>query len=213
MRRVRHLIFRSLPMAQPDPRIDAYIANAAEFARPILTRLRELVHEACPDVAETMKWGAPSFTCKGKILGGMAAFKQHAAFNLWHGTLVLGDDPGRQGMGQFGRLTGLADLPGKREMTGYLRQAMRLIDDGVKAAPRTTAASRPALQVPDDLTTALAGNPAAKATFEGFPPGRKREYVEWLVEAKRPETRQRRLLQAIEWMAEGRRRNWKYESC
>jgi uncharacterized protein YdeI (YjbR/CyaY-like superfamily) len=210
---IRHLIFRSLRMAQSDPRIDAYLANAAEFARPILSRLREFVHAACPEAEETLKWGAPSFTYKGKILCGMAAFKQHAAFNLWHGALVVGDHRSRQGMGQFGRLTGLADLPGKREMTGYLRQAMRLIDDGVKAAPRTAAASRPALEVPGDLTAALAGNPAAKAAFDGFPPGQKREYVEWLIAAKRPETRQRRLLQAIEWMAEGKRRNWKYESC
>jgi uncharacterized protein YdeI (YjbR/CyaY-like superfamily) len=213
MGRIRYLISRSFPMAQPDPRIDAYIANAAEFARPILTRLRELVHEACPEARETMKWSAPSFTYKGKILCGMAAFKQHAAFNLWHGALVVGGDQHRQGMGQFGRLTAIADLPGKHEMTGYLRQAMRLIDNGVKAPPTRTAAPRPVLEVPDDLAAALAGNPAAKAAFDGFPPSQKREYVEWLIAAKRPETRQRRLLQAIEWMAEGKRRNWKYESC
>lgn len=200
-------------MVPPDPRIDAYIANAAEFARPVLTRLRELVHEACPQVEETLRWSAPSFSYQGKILCGMAAFKQHAAFNLWHGALVVGEDQQRDGMGQFGRLASLADLPGKREMLGFIRHAMALIDQGVRAPPSKTGVTKPAPEMPEDLAAALSANPAAKATFDGFPPGQKREYQDWLVEAKRSETRQRRLLQAVEWMAEGKRRNWKYADC
>lgn len=200
-------------MAQHDPRIDAYVARSAEFARPILIRLRELVHAACPEVEETLKWSAPAFIHKGKILCGMAAFKQHAAFNIWHGALVVGKDVGDAGMGQFGRLTRVADLPGKREMTGYLKQAMKLIDDGVKAPPSRSAAEKPPATVPDDLAAALKKNRKAQATFDGFPPSQRREYVEWLTSAKREDTRARRLEQAVEWMAEGKRRNWKYEAC
>ncbi len=200
-------------MAQHDPRIDAYIAKSAEFARPVLSRLRERVHGACPEVEETLKWSAPAFLYKGKILCVMAAFKQHAAFNLWHGALVLGDDRSDAGMGQFGRLTKVADLPGARAMTGYLKQAMKLIDDGVKAPPAKTAAKKLPVAVPDDLAAALKNNRKAQVTFDGFPPSQRREYVEWLTDAKREDTRARRLEQAVEWMAEGKRRHWKYQAC
>ena len=199
-------------MPQHDPRIDAYIAKSADFAKPILGHLRELVHAACPEVEETLKWSAPAFLYKGRILCGMAAFKQHAAFNLWHGELVRGRD-GSEGMGQFGKLTKVADLPGKRDMTGYLRQAMQLIDDGVTARPAKTAEKKSPAAVPDDLAAALKNNRKAQATFDAFPPGQQREYIDWLTGAKREETRVRRLAQAVEWMADGKRRNWKYEGC
>jgi len=200
-------------MPQYDPRIDAYIARSAEFAQPILVRLRGLVHAACPEAEETLKWSAPAFLYKGRILCGMAAFKQHAAFNIWHGALVVGKQGSDAGMGQFGRLTRVADLPGKREMTGYLKQAMQLIDDGVKAPSTRIAATKPPATVPDDLAAALKKNRRAQSTFDGFPPGQQREYIEWLTEAKREETRARRLQQAVEWMAEGKRRHWKYQAC
>lgn len=201
-------------MTPPDPRIDAYIAKSAEFARPILSHLRAVVHSACPEAEETLKWGAPSFTYRGKILCGMAAFKQHAAFGFWQGAQVTGDGAeAEEGMGQFGRLTKLSDLPGKRELAGYIRQAMALIDSGTKRVPTKAAAPRATLEVPDDLASALKKNAQARATFDGFAPGYRRDYIEWITEAKREDTRQRRLEQAVEWLAEGKPRNWKYMKC
>ena len=202
-------------MTQRDSRIDAYIAGAAEFARPILAHLREVVHAACPDCEETLKWGMPAFTHRGRILCGMAAFKQHAAFNLCHGSMIVGKD-GRamdEGMGQFGCLTKLADLPGKRELSGYLREAMKLIDAGVKRSSPPRGTSKPPAEVPADLAAALKKNAKARATFDAFPPSSRRDYIEWITEARRDETRVKRLAQAIEWMAEGKRRNWKYENA
>lgn len=202
-------------MTPPDPRIDAYIAKSAEFARPILSRLRAVVHAACPEAEETLKWGAPSFTYRGKILCGMAAFKQHAAFGFWQGAQVTGSgmEAGAGAMGQFGRLTQLSDLPGKRELIGYIRQFMALIDSGAKRATTKAAAPRASLDVPDDLAAALNKNAKARATFDGFAPGYRRDYIEWITEAKREDTRQRRLEQTIEWLDEGKPRNWKYMKC
>jgi len=202
-------------MGQRDPRIDAYIARSTEFARPILSHLREVVHAACPECEETLKWSAPSFTYRGKILCGMAAFKQHATFGLWQGAMVLGPDGKKldDAMGQFGRLTKVTDLPGKRELAGYLRQAMQLIEDGAKRPSTKDSKPKSPAEVPDDLGAALRKNAKARATFQAFPPSCKREYIEWITEAKREETRSRRVAQTIEWLAEGKRRNWKYESC
>jgi uncharacterized protein YdeI (YjbR/CyaY-like superfamily) len=200
-------------MATRDPRIDAYIAAAAPFARPILERLREHVHRACPTVEETLKWGAPSFGYRGKILCGMAAFKQHAAFGFHQHAQVLGDAAPREGMGSFGKMTRVADVPGVRTLTPLLRKAMALIDAGVPArGGRKTQAAKPAPVAPPDLVAALKKNAAARRTFEGFAPSHLREYVDWLAEAKRDETRARRLAQAIAWLAEGKPRHWKYQT-
>jgi uncharacterized protein YdeI (YjbR/CyaY-like superfamily) len=199
-------------MAALDPRIDAYIARSAEFARPLLTHLRAVVHGGCPEVEETIKWGMPSFTYRGKILCGMAAFKQHVGFGFWQGEQIEGAARSEQGMGQFGRITRLADLPGKRELTGFIKQAMALIDSGSTRPASKAAEARPALEVPEDLAAALQGNATARAHFEAFPPSYRRDYIEWIVEAKRAETRQRRLQQTLEWVAEGKSRNWKYMS-
>lgn len=202
-------------MGQRDARIDAYIAKSAEFARPILNHLREVVHSACPECEETLKWSAPSFTYRGKILCSMAAFKQHATFGLRQGAMVVGSGGSNldDAMGQFGRLTRIGDLPGKRQLGGYIRQAMKLIDDGVKRPSTKDSKPKPPLSVPDDLASALRKNAKARATFDAFPPSSRREYVEWITEAKREQTRQKRLEQTIEWLAAGKRRNWKYENC
>lgn len=195
----------------PDPRIDAYIARAAAFARPILETLRERVRRACPEVEETLKWSSPSFVYRGKILCHMAAFKQHAAFGFWQHAQVMGGDADRDGMGSFGRMSTLRDVPSARVLTPLLRKAMALIDDGVSSAgPRKTQARRPALVDPPELVAALKRNAAARATFEGFSASHRREYIEWIAEAKREDTRARRVAQAIEWLAEGKSRNWKY---
>jgi uncharacterized protein YdeI (YjbR/CyaY-like superfamily) len=154
----------------------------------------------------------PSFTYKGQILAGMAAFKEHATFGFWRSKEVTGTDEAESAMGQFGRLTSIADLPDDATLEALVRKAAALIDSGTRA-PRPLKHPKPALDMPDDLGAALAANPVAQATYDSFPPGQKREYLEWVIDAKRPETRAKRVTQAVEWMAEGKRRNWKYENC
>jgi uncharacterized protein YdeI (YjbR/CyaY-like superfamily) len=194
-----------------DPRIDAYIAARADFARAILEHLRGMIHEACPEAEETLKWSMPSFMYRGKILAGMAAFKAHATFGYWNDAMLSQNEKNRSAMGQFGRLTSLDDLPPRATLIDLTRQSMALIESGAKP-PRATA-KKPSFTVPEDLRTAIDGNHAAKATFDAFPPSCQREYVEWITEAKREDTRTKRIAQAVEWMAEGKRRHWKYEKC
>jgi hypothetical protein len=195
-------------MSEVDPRIDAYIAKAPPFARPILEHIRRVMHAACPQAVETIKWGFPHFTYNDKLLGGIAAFKAHASLGLWH----MGDKgPSRdvEGMGQFGKLTQLTDLPDDVTLTEHIHMAMALIDAGPAAKPKK--APRPEPAVPQELIAALARAPVAKATFDDFSPTNRRDYCEWIGEAKRPETRAARVAQAIEWMAEGKPRHWKYQ--
>lgn len=197
-------------MSQHDPRVDAYIAKAAPFAQPILEHIRALVHEAVPGVEETIKWGAPSFMHAGGILCVMAAFKQHAALNFWKGALLLDAIP-EEGMGSFGKLRSVRDLPPKKTMLALLRKAAKLNEDGVKVpAARKTGRAKPPPEVPADFAAALKKDKAAAKRFDAFPPSHRREYIEWITEAKREETRQRRLAQALAWIAEGKPRNWKY---
>jgi len=196
-----------------DPRIDAYIAKQADFARPILEHVRAVVHEACPDVEETMKWSMPTFVYGGGILCGMAAFKQHASFGYWKHALVVGEGEPRDGMGSYGKLTSVKELPPKKTLIAHIKRAMQLNLDNVKAPAQRKAAPKPPPEAPADLVAALKKNATARKVFEGFPPSAQRDYVEWIVEAKREETRAKRLAQAVEWMAEGKRRNWKYENC
>lgn len=194
-----------------DPGVDAYIAARADFARPILEHLRAMIHEACPEAEETLKWSMPSFMWRGKILAGMAAFKAHATFGYWNDAMLSQDEKNRSAMGQFGRLTRIDDLPARATLIDLTRQSMALIESGAK--PLRATAKKPPLTVPQDLRAAIDADPAAKATFDAFPPSCQREYVEWVTEAKRDETRAKRLAQTVEWLAEGKRRNWKYENC
>jgi uncharacterized protein YdeI (YjbR/CyaY-like superfamily) len=198
-------------MPTTDKRFDAYIAKANPFAQPILTHIRSVVHSACPDVVETMKWSSPSFMYKDQMLCQMSAFKEHVGFGFWKGKMIDGLKLGgsSEGAGHFGRIKTVKDLPGKRELTGYIKQAMKLNDEGV--SPARVVKKKPALAVPAELTAALEKNKKAKATFEAFPPSHRREYSEWITEAKREETRAARVKQAVEWIAEGKARNWKYQ--
>lgn len=200
-------------MGKRDPRIDAYIARSAEFARPILEHLRGTVHEACPQVEETMKWSMPHFMYEG-MLCGMASFKAHCTFGFWKGALVLGEDgrAEKDAMGQFGRIERISDLPPKRTLVALIRRAMQLNEEGVKSPARARKPKPPA-EVPDDLSAALARNRKARATFEGFSASQRREYVEWIAGAKREETRARRLATTLEWLAEGKPMNWKYQKA
>ncbi|WP_257386579.1 YdeI/OmpD-associated family protein [Tahibacter caeni] len=199
-------------MGTRDPRVDAYIANAAAFAQPILSHLRDTVHKYCPAVEESIKWGMPYFLHHG-MLCGMAAFKQHCSFGFWKGSQFVADARDGEAMGQFGRITSLQDVPAEKVLAGYLRQAMQFNESGVRPAPKSRAAPREPAEVPEDLAAALKKNRKAAATFDAFSPTNRREYVEWISEAKRAETRARRLAQAIEWLAEGKPRNWKYMNC
>jgi uncharacterized protein YdeI (YjbR/CyaY-like superfamily) len=197
-------------MPQRDPRIDAYIAKAAPFARPILEHLREIVHRGCPEAVETMKWSMPFFEHHG-VLCNMAAFKAHCAFGFWKSKLVAETGKESDAMGQLGRIGSRADLPADRTIVAWVRKAAALNESG-EATARPKKRPKPALAVPDDLAAELAKkkNAAAKKTFDGFPPSHRREYVEWITGAKRPETRAKRLETTIAQLHEGKPQNWKY---
>jgi len=195
-----------------DPRIDAYIAKAAPFARPILEQVRARVHAVVPEVVETLKWSAPGFTLDGKILLMMASFKQHAALNFWRGREIRGSEASRDAMGQFGKLTSVDDLPSDAQFDELIREAVRLA--ATAPAPRKTKHEpKPTPSIHPDFAAALKANPKAKAALDGFPPSAQRDYFEWISEAKQDATRAKRIATAIEWLAEGKRRHWKYQNC
>lgn len=202
-------------MKQFDERITAYISNAAEFAQPILTQLRELIHSYCPEVEEGWKWSFPHFMYRGKILCSMASFKKHCAFGFWlqpemsdsYGIFKRAEEGG---MGALGKITSLNDLPDREQLGAYILEAMALTEQGVKPRVLTSKAPKPALEVPAELQALLDNNPQAKSVFEAFPPSHKKEYIVWIAEAKREETRQRRLEQTLENLKEGKSKEWKY---
>jgi uncharacterized protein YdeI (YjbR/CyaY-like superfamily) len=198
-------------MGSKDPRVDAYIARSENFARPILKHFRKIVHAGCPKVEETIKWRFPHFDYKG-VMCGMAAFKKHCAFGFWKEALIFDRDQAAEktAMGSFGCITSLADLPGEKRLIQYVKKAAALNAAGIKAPRRTQPKKREPLEVPDYFSAALKKNVKARKTFEGFPPSKRREYLEWVIEAKREETRKERLATSIEWLAEGKPRHWKY---
>ncbi len=202
-------------MPARDPRIDAIIENAQPFARPILRHLRKLVHRACPGVSETLKWGMPSFEYKGSFFG-MAAFKKHCA--AWFRKRALIDDPkgylsrnknaGGDSMGNFGRITSLDALPPDTVIIGFLKQARRLNDDGARVV-RSPSAKKP-VRLPAPLKAALVRDKKARAAFDAFPPSHRREYADWVADAKTEATRDKRIQTTLSWLREGKSRNWKY---
>lgn len=197
-------------MGTRDARVDTYVAKSSAFAQPILLHIRELVHAACPDVEETMKWSFPHFMYHG-ILCSMASFKEHCAFGFWNGALIVeAGTAGEPAMGQFGRIRSLRDLPARTVITRYVRQAMKLNEAGIKPPARSKPARKKALPVPKELIRALEKNRMARVTWEGFSPSRRREYVEWITQAKGEDTRRQRLDTAMAWLAEGKPRHWKY---
>jgi uncharacterized protein YdeI (YjbR/CyaY-like superfamily) len=195
-----------------DARIDAYISKSAEFAQPILAHIRKVTHAACPEVEETMKWSFPHFLYKG-MLCSMAAFKEHCSLGFWKGDLIFGKEGSGEAMGHFGRITTLSDLPSEKKLAGYIKKAMHLNEQGVKVPARAKNKERAPLVVPADLTAALSKSKKAQVTFDAFSYSHKKEYVEWITEAKRPETRAERIKTTAKWLSEGKSRNWKYENC
>jgi uncharacterized protein YdeI (YjbR/CyaY-like superfamily) len=204
------------------PKVDTYLAKAQPFAQPILEHLRDLVHKACPDIEETIKWSRPFFEYRGAILCNMSAFKAHCSFGFWGEEMgavlreagVLGQD----GMGSLGRITCLADLPSDKQMLGWIRQAAGFVASGEYTSPiaarrKVVKPQKPALDTPAEFSAALKRNKKAAAAFAAFSPSCKREYVEWIADAKRAETRDKRIATAMEWIAEGKQRNWKYQNC
>ncbi len=203
-------------MLKKDERIDNYIEKSQPFAKPILLHIRELVHEACPQVEETMKWSFPHFDYKG-MMCSMASFKEHCSFGFWKASLMkdeakLFNIGERDGMGHFGKIASLADLPTDDVMLEYIREACKLNDEDVKL-PSKPKKEQKELIVPQELLEALAKNEAAAKTFDAFPYSAKKEYAEWIRDAKSDATRDKRLATTIEWLAEGKRKNWKYENC
>lgn len=208
------------PESTFDPRIDAYIAKAKPFAQPILKHIRELVHKACPGVVESIKWSRPFFEYEGAILCNMSAFKEHCSFGFWGVEIskvlreakVLQSDA----MGSLGRLTRVEDLPANKQMLDFLRKAVAFVDNGqytspIAARPRVVKAQAP--EATPEFIKALKANRKAFAVFAAFSPSCKREYVEWIADAKRAETRDKRIAMAVAWISEGKQRNWKYQNC
>jgi len=201
-------------MEQLDPRVDAYIEKSAAFAKPVLKHIRQLVHQTSPLITETIKWGFPFFDYKGPLCN-MAAFKQHCSMGFWkaallndpNGIINKGDEPSA---GSFGRLTSIADLPPDEVIADFIKQAIILNETGAKGVMKP-AAPKTEIYVPNYFTAALAEHPKAKAAFEAFSPSHRKEYLEWIIEAKTDATRQKRMETAIEWMEEGKSRHWKYK--
>jgi len=203
-------------MAKKNPAVDQYIARIQPFARPIIVRLRELFHRACPDVEEKIKWGVPSFEYNG-ILGGVAAFKHHATWGMWKASLIQDPDGvmarRASSMMSAGQIDDVSQLADDEEMLGIIKQGVVLNEQGAKVPSRSNKTKRPPPKCPPALAAALKKSPKAAATYEQFSPSHQREYVEWITEAKQEATRERRIAQAIEWMALGKPRNWKYMNC
>ncbi len=204
-------------MPSTNSRIDAYIEKSADFAKPILKHLRKLVHKACPEVEEAIKWSMPFFDYKGPLCN-MASFKQHCTFGFWKTALMA--DPGGilsdkkdDAMGCLGRITCMEDLPADAIIIGFIKEAKRLNDENVKLPPRPKITTQTELEIPADMVAALAINKKAKEQFYNFTPGKKKEYIVWITEAKTEATRLSRMATAIEWISEGKARNWKYEQC
>jgi len=204
-------------MPKLDKRVDAYINKSADFAKPILNHIRALVHKVCPDVEETIKWGFPNFEYKGPMCS-VASFKQHCAFTFWKAALLdekskLEIGEGRSAMGHIGRITSVKDLPSDKIMTTMIKQAMKLNDEGIKIKKAANKVSADEAVAPDYFLKALSKNKKAEKHFNAFPNGQRKEYIVWITEAKTEETRNKRMATAIEWLSEGKRRNWKYEKA
>ena len=211
-----------MPTATFNPKVDAYFATVRPFALPIMEYLRELIHKGCPGVEETIKWSRPFFEYRGVILCNISAFKEHCSFGFWGEEIgaVLREAGVVQegGMGSLGRITTIKDLPPNKQMLSLIRQAAGFIDRGEYTSPITARnkvvkAPKPAVETPAELEAALKKNKKAAAVFAAFSPSCKREYTDWVAEAKRPETREKRVATAVEWIAEGKQRNWKYQNC
>ena len=216
-----------MPKSQPiansnSPKVDAYIAKAQPFAQPILNHLREIAHKGCPDVEEAIKWGMPFFEHRGEILCCMAAFKKHCRFGFWGKEIRLvmreAKVEGMDKSGWFDRILRVEDLPADKQLLDFVRQAAVLIESGNQTSPmagrnKKTKATKTSVKMSKEFSAALKKSKKASTSFAAFSPSGKREYIEWIAEAKRTETRDKRIATAIAWISEGKQRNWKYQNC
>jgi uncharacterized protein YdeI (YjbR/CyaY-like superfamily) len=205
-------------MIKKDNRIDLYISKSADFAKPVLNHIREIVHKACPDAVETMKWSFPHFDFKGEMMCSMAAFKQHCAFGFWKASLMKDPDKileikDRNAMGHLGQIKILSDLPADKILIKYIKEAAKLNEDGIKLPSKSKPKEKKELIVPDYFSKILQKNKTALKTFEDFSYSHKKEYVQWITEAKTEETRNKRMTASIELLKEGKSKNWKYNKC
>ena len=201
-------------------RVDAYIEKAPEYAKPVLEHLRELIHKTCPDVEESWKWSFPVFLYRDIMMCNMAAFKQHCAFGFWKGAIMQDDEQilelkDKSVMGHLGRIESISDLPPDKILVKYIKVAMRLNEEDIKVPrkPKPTEQEKKELVVPDYFIGALKKNKTAQKAFDTFSYSHRKEYIQWFEDAKTTPTRDKRVAQAIEWIAEGKGRNWKYEKC
>jgi uncharacterized protein YdeI (YjbR/CyaY-like superfamily) len=172
------------------------------------------VHKACPEVEEKIKWGMPHFDYKGEMMCSMASFKQHAVFGFWKAALMkdkvlLETAKSEVAMGHLGRITSLNDLPSDKQIMSWIKEAMDLNDRGIRAKKKPV--EQKAVEVPGFVVKALKENKQAWTIWENFAPGHRKEYVQWITEAKTEATLEKRLQQTIEGVAEDKGRNWKYE--
>jgi len=209
-----------MPTSATNSKVDAYVQKAKPFAQPILTHIRNVVHTACPGIQETVKWSRPFFEYKGVILCNMSAFNQHCAFGFWgqeiRAVLRKAGAVKDGAMGSLGRITSVDTLPSEKQLLAWVRQAAEFVDSGQYTSPiaarnKVVKAPKPALKTPPDFNAALRKSKKASAAYENFSPGCRREYIEWIVSAKRPETRAERIATAVSWIADGKQRNWKYQ--
>ncbi len=197
-------------MGKKDPQVDAYIAKSAEFAKPILNHVRELIHKACPEVEETIKWGFPNFIYKG-MLCNMASFKSHCSFGFWKAKLLFNEkESSAGGMGNFGKITGISDLPNEKVLINYIKKAAVLNENNIKTPFKKISKDKKETKVPDFFINELKKNKKAITVFDNFSNSHKKEYIEWITEAKTEETQKKRLETAVKWIADGKVRNWKY---
>lgn len=208
------LFLKEKNMSKKIAEVDKYIAKSKPFAKPILEYIREVVHSTSPDIQEIIKWGFPNFDYKGPVCS-MASFNEHCAFGFWKGSIMKDEDKiinpvGKTAMGHMGRITSVKDLPPKKILVKYIKEAIVLNEKGVKVPKKKPVISKE-IPVPEDFANALAKNKKANTVFDKFPPSHKKEYLQWIMEAKREETRKKRIDTAIEWIADGKGRNWKYE--
>ncbi|HMS64959.1 MAG TPA: YdeI/OmpD-associated family protein [Ignavibacteria bacterium] len=205
-------------MKSKDNRIDLYISKAPEYAKPLLTHLRSLIHKACPEAEETWKWSFPHFDYKNEMMCSMAAFKNHCAFGFWKASIMSDPDKiltikERESMGHMGQIKSLADLPPDKIIIKYIKEAMRLNDEGIKLPSKAKSSEKKELIIPDFFTKILSKNKTAQKVFDDFSYSHKKEYVMWVTEAKTEDTKNKRMETAIEWLSEGKKKNWKYEKC
>ena len=203
-------------MASKNKLLDAYILKSADFAKPVLNHLRELVHKTCPDVEEKMKWSFPHFDYKGEMMCSMAAFKQHAVMGFWKAALMkdkalLEMARSEEAMGHLGKITSLKDLPPDKKIMAYIREAMELTDYGIKLPAKPKSTEKKEIVVPDYFKKALCKNKKALQVFENASYSFRKEYIEWIIDAKTEDTRNKRMATAVEWLAEGKSRHWQYK--